>query len=148
MMNENGIVDDDDMFEKITVDVVHVHHETGESHEDLEEDEIKILPDDDEENTLCQSCAVAENEDTLSHSFSTSSLEEKISTTDENDEGESCSDSSEEAIVDKKLDEPLILELPKTVQEMKEMIKLRKRSDPRTERQLDLWQKHSIIQAL
>ena len=51
-------------------------------------------------------------------------------------------------LTETKKTEELILDLPKTVQEMKDMIKLRKKSDPRRENSLDLWQKHSIVQAL
>ena len=40
------------------------------------------------------------------------------------------------------------LELPKTVKEMRIMIQQNKRRDPRTHNNLDLWQKHSIVQAL
>ena len=79
---------DDDMFEKITVDVVTVHHEKEDSNEDLKEDEIKIVPDEEEENALCPSCVVAkdygysfdldENEDTQNQSFSTSSSVGKV----------------------------------------------------------------------
>ena len=40
------------------------------------------------------------------------------------------------------------LALPNTVEEMKNMIMMRKKKDPRNDNNLDIWQKHSIIQAL
>ena len=42
----------------------------------------------------------------------------------------------------------LILELPKTVQEMRQIIMQNKKRDPRNDNNIDLWQKHTIIQAL
>jgi len=40
------------------------------------------------------------------------------------------------------------LALPNTVEEMRNMIMMRKKKDPRNDNNLDIWQKHSIIQAL
>merc|ERR1712227_393941 len=123
--------DHEDMFDKITVEVVEV---------------IKNVPDNvvtEDENDVCSNCGEVLEED-LNKSVSTSSLhsDEKVYSSEE-DANESATDLNET-----KKTEELILDLPKTVQEMKEMIKLRKKSDPRRENSLDLWQKHSIVQAL
>ena len=41
-----------------------------------------------------------------------------------------------------------MLELPRTAQEMRDRITRRKKTDPRADNKIDLWQKHSIVQAL
>ena len=57
-------------------------------------------------------------------------------------------DEEEEEEEEEDKDREVMLELPRTAQEMRDRITRRKKTDPRADNKIDLWQKHSIVQAL
>ena len=57
-------------------------------------------------------------------------------------------DDDEEEEEEEDKDREVLLELPRTAQEMRDRITRRKKTDPRADNKIDLWQKHSIVQAL
>ena len=102
-----------------------------------DEDEVDshdVVADDAEEEILDEE--MFENSDmsykTASSTASLNSHEEEVS------QGNPSSDENE----------LLSLHLPGSVEEMKAIIELRKKKDERIDNKFDLWQKHSIIQAL
>ena len=64
----------------------------------------------------------------------------------DNDDDEDDDDDDGDEEEDK--DREVLLELPRTAQEMRDRITRRKKTDPRADNKIDLWQKHSIVQAL
>ena len=62
------------------------------------------------------------------------------------DSGNPDNDDDDDEEEDK--DREVLLELPRTAQEMRDRITRRKKTDPRADNKIDLWQKHSIVQAL
>ena len=64
------------------------------------------------------------------------------------DSGNPDNDDDEEEEEEEDKDREVLLELPRTAQEMRDRITRRKKTDPRADNKIDLWQKHSIVQAL
>ena len=64
----------------------------------------------------------------------------------DNDDDDDEDDDEDDEEEDK--DREVMLELPRTAQEMRDRITRRKKTDPRADNKIDLWQKHSIVQAL
>jgi len=146
--NENDIEDQDDYFSdnnseinetaemammKIVLDV---KEEDGEKQEVDEVDSNEVVADEAEEEILDD-----ELFESPEMSYKTASSTASISSNEKVSPLESASPSSEE-------DELLSLHLPGSVEEMKAIIDGRKKKDSRIDNKFDLWQKHSIIQAL
>ena len=64
------------------------------------------------------------------------------------DSGNPDNDDDEEEEEEEDKDREVLLELPRTAQEMRDRITRRKKTDPRADNKIDLWQKHSIVRAL
>ena len=64
------------------------------------------------------------------------------------DSGNPDNDDEDEEEEEEDKDREVMLELPRTAQEMRDRITRRKKTDPRADNKIDLWQKHSIVQAL
>ena len=74
------------------------------------------------------------------------SSDDNARTTPDSGNPDNDDDDDEEEEEDK--DREVLLELPRTAQEMRDRITRRKKTDPRADNKIDLWQKHSIVQAL
>ena len=64
------------------------------------------------------------------------------------DSGNPDNDDDDDDDEEEDKDREVLLELPRTAQEMRDRITRRKKTDPRADNKIDLWQKHSIVQAL
>ena len=74
------------------------------------------------------------------------SSDDNARTTPDSGNPDNDDDDDDEEEEDK--DREMLLELPRTAQEMRDRITRRKKTDPRADNKIDLWQKHSIVQAL
>ena len=74
------------------------------------------------------------------------SSDDNARTTPDSGNPDNDDDDDDEEEEDK--DREVMLELPRTAQEMRDRITRRKKTDPRADNKIDLWQKHSIVQAL
>ena len=74
------------------------------------------------------------------------SSDDNARTTPDSGNPDNDDDDDDEEEEDK--DREVLLELPRTAQEMRDRITRRKKTDPRADNKIDLWQKHSIVQAL
>merc|ERR1719510_1857874 len=115
--------------------------------EDLKQkeiDSVEVLADEAEEEILDEELMECSDTDiSFKTASSTASISsnEKSYPSDDTGRGDTTTPSSEE-------NELLSLHLPGSVKEMKALIVQRKKKDSRIDNKFDLWQKHSIIQAL
>lgn len=114
----------------------------------------KVLADEDEDLNISSSSDSDQENLGLAQSASTSSIQSLSDKVSDGfltpDSGAAATDSGDNEDNDNidDMENERELELPKTVKEMRIMIQQNKKTDPRTYNNLDLWQKHSIVQAL
>merc|ERR1719150_3549111 len=118
----------------------------NEKEEEDEVDSVEVLADEAEEENLDEELIECSDTD-IDISFKTASSTASISSneksypSDDTGRGDTSSPSSDG-------NELLSLHLPGSVKEMKALIDQRKKKDSRIDNKFDLWQKHSIVQAL
>ena len=76
------------------------------------------------------------------------SSDDNARTTPDSGNPDNDDEDEEEEEEEEDKDREVMLELPRTAQEMRDRITRRKKTDPRADNKIDLWQKHSIVQAL
>jgi len=127
-------------------DVVILHSnntktDNAEIHRSSDDSEREVIPDEDEDLNIsdCSDTVIDYTETGVNSISPDSTLSVHSGSEKENDMSSNISSD---------FDNNKSLALPNTVEEMRNMIMMRKKKDPRNDNNLDIWQKHSIIQAL
>jgi len=119
--------------------------ENAESQKSSDDSEREVIPDEDEDLNIsdCSDTVIDYTEEGGKSVSPALTLSVDSGSEKENDMSSNISSNKDN---NKSLEKSLAL--PNTVEEMRNMIMMRKKKDPRNDNNLDIWQKHSIIQAL